>query len=209
MEDVSLGSFLKEQREKRGIKIEDIVRETRILKRTIEALENNDFSRIPLVYLKGIVKKYAQILLLNEEETQKILETLKKEVYPLEQGKKEMKLKIKKIKEKKINWIKFVSAVALIGYLLWEVSFFVLPPKILLENVPQTVFSENLILSGEVFRARKIYLNNKEIFLQDKNRFKEEIVLQEGINTVEIKAVGPLGKTSSILLNIVYEKPES
>ena len=202
MEDVSLGSFLKEKREKRGLKIEDIVRETKILRRTIEAVENNDFSRIPFVYLKGIIKKYAQLVKLEEDEIERILSVISEKEEKTDKGKKEIKIKIKK---REINWAKIFLIFCVGGYFLYEIIFFLLPPKIVIENFPKAVSQENIILSGKVLRAKRVYLNGKEIFLKN-NEIQEEIVLQEGVNNIEIKAVNALGKTTSILLNVLYKK---
>jgi transcriptional regulator with XRE-family HTH domain len=202
MEDVSLGSFLKEKREKRGIKLEDIVRETKILKKTLEAVENNDFSRIPFVYLKGIIKKYAQLVKLEEDEIERILSVISEKEEKTDKGKKEIKIKIKK---REINWAKIFLIFCVGGYFLYEIIFFLLPPKIVIENFPKAVFKENIILSGKVLRAKRVYLNGKEIFLKN-NEIQEEIVLQEGVNNIEIKAVNALGKTTSILLNVLYKK---
>jgi len=202
MEDVSLGSFLKEKREKRGLKIEDIVRETKILRRTIEAVENNDFSRIPYVYLKGIIKKYAQLVKLEEDEIERILSVISEKEEKTDKGKKEIKIKIKK---REINWAKIFLIFCVGGYFLYEIIFFLLPPKIVIENFPKAVSQENIILSGKVLRAKRVYLNGKEIFLKN-NEIQEEIVLQEGVNNIEIKAVNALGKTTSILLNVLYKK---
>jgi transcriptional regulator with XRE-family HTH domain len=202
MEDVSLGSFLKEKREKRGIKLEDIVRETKILKKTLEAVENNDFSRIPFVYLKGIIKKYAQLVKLEEDEIERILSVISEKEEKTDKGKKEIKIKIKK---REINWAKIFLIFCVGGYFLYEIIFFLLPPKIVIENFPKAVSQENIILSGKVLRAKRVYLNGKEIFLKN-NEIQEEIVLQEGVNNIEIKAVNALGKTTSILLNVLYKK---
>ena len=73
MQDVSLGSYLKELREKKGIKLEEISKETKILKEVLEKIERNEFSKLPPVYLKGIIRKYTQALGIPKDEAENLI----------------------------------------------------------------------------------------------------------------------------------------
>ncbi len=61
---------LKQIREKKGISLEQIVQDTKISKRILEAFEKGDLSDLFLseVYLKGFAKTYARYLGIDEEE---------------------------------------------------------------------------------------------------------------------------------------------
>ncbi len=57
------GQTLKEIREKLGVTLEEISRETKILVRTLESLEDENYAVLPPeVYVKGFVKAYAMFL---------------------------------------------------------------------------------------------------------------------------------------------------
>lgn len=72
MEDIELGSLLKKAREEKGLTIDDIQEETKIRKKYLEAIEENNFDILPgNVYLKVFVKGYAREVGLNY---QKLLE---------------------------------------------------------------------------------------------------------------------------------------
>jgi cytoskeleton protein RodZ len=57
------GRFLKQAREYKGASLRDVERKTRIPRRHIFALENEQYDQLPpLIYARGIVRNYAQYL---------------------------------------------------------------------------------------------------------------------------------------------------
>lgn len=65
----SVGSFLKETREKAGKRIEDIAADTRIPLRHLKSIEAGDFNGLPgKTYAMGFVRAYARSLGLDEVE---------------------------------------------------------------------------------------------------------------------------------------------
>lgn len=66
---VSFGQRLKREREMRGIKLEDIAESTKIGKRNLVALEEEQFDQLPGgIFNKGFVRAYAKYLGLDEEQ---------------------------------------------------------------------------------------------------------------------------------------------
>lgn len=60
---LGIGDELREKRESMGLSIYDIERETKIKSTFIEAIENENFEKLPgRVYVKGFVKNYAKFL---------------------------------------------------------------------------------------------------------------------------------------------------
>lgn len=59
----TVGQILKEERVKRGISLEEVEKETRIRKKYLELLENNDFPGVgQATTVKGFIKNYADFL---------------------------------------------------------------------------------------------------------------------------------------------------
>jgi cytoskeleton protein RodZ len=59
----SVGSYLRELRERRGVSLEEIARSTRVLHRYLEALEADDFAPLPAtVFTRGFIRSYCQAL---------------------------------------------------------------------------------------------------------------------------------------------------
>ena len=65
----SIGAKLQSARNEKGVTIEQVVRDTHITKRFIEAMEQEDFDQFPgEAYLLGFLRNYASYLGLNGEE---------------------------------------------------------------------------------------------------------------------------------------------
>ncbi len=65
----TLGSYLREEREKQGKTLVDIVRTTRISRTMLEAIESGQDTQLPPpLYLRGLLKIYARALELNPED---------------------------------------------------------------------------------------------------------------------------------------------
>ncbi len=65
----TLGEFLQQMRQQRGITLENAATQTKISLRMLKALEQNDFSQIPSeVFVRGFVRSYARFLGLDERE---------------------------------------------------------------------------------------------------------------------------------------------
>lgn len=59
----SLGSYLRELRQRRGVSLEEMSRATRVAQRYLEALEADEFRGLPApVFAKGFVRAYCQVL---------------------------------------------------------------------------------------------------------------------------------------------------
>jgi len=67
-EDISLGIYLRKSREERHIGLDEVAEATRIRRHNLEAIENDEWSKLPSqVFIKGFLKSYAEFLGLNKE----------------------------------------------------------------------------------------------------------------------------------------------
>lgn len=65
----TIGTYLKKQREMRGIPLEAIASATKINLRCLQALESDDLEKLPgEVFAKGFVRAYAKVTGLNADE---------------------------------------------------------------------------------------------------------------------------------------------
>ena len=59
----SVGSHLRELRERHGVSVEEIARSTRVLHQYLESLEGDDYGSLPApVFTKGFIRAYCQVL---------------------------------------------------------------------------------------------------------------------------------------------------
>jgi transcriptional regulator with XRE-family HTH domain len=74
----TLGQLLRSARESLGIELRDAAQQTRISHNYLQALENEDFSKLPgEVFVKGFLKNYGKFLGLDETEVMKRYEELR------------------------------------------------------------------------------------------------------------------------------------
>ena len=65
----SLGLFLKKRRETQGLSLDQVASLTRIQSKFIEAIEEEEFQKLPeQVFTRGFVRTYARSLGVNEED---------------------------------------------------------------------------------------------------------------------------------------------
>jgi cytoskeleton protein RodZ len=68
-----LGQLLKEAREKKGLSIAEVEEDTRIRQAQIQALEEEDYGKLPsTIYLKGLLRSYARYLGLDLTEVMRL-----------------------------------------------------------------------------------------------------------------------------------------
>jgi cytoskeleton protein RodZ len=67
-EEMSLGCLLRKSREERRIDLDAVVKATRIRRHNLEALENEEWDKLPSqVFVKGFLRSYAEFLGLDKE----------------------------------------------------------------------------------------------------------------------------------------------
>ena len=66
---LSIGAFLKTEREKKGYTLDQMVSKTRLRQYLLEAIENENWDILPApVFVKGFIRSYARVLALDEED---------------------------------------------------------------------------------------------------------------------------------------------
>lgn len=74
---------------------------------------------------------------------------------------------------------------------------------------PQTgsqITTSFITIVGTAQNASFITLNNRQIFTDEHNRFKEPMLLQDGYNIIAIDAKDRFGHTNRKLLELIYKK---
>lgn len=114
---MEIGKILKEAREARGLTLEAVEEETKIRRKYIQALEQEQFQILPgPIYAKAFLKNYAKFLNINVEE---ILEAYKQQFAVETAPEETVKPTEEKIKGKKPGkpryWLYLVAAILILG----------------------------------------------------------------------------------------------
>lgn len=212
----NLGEKLSKKRVSLGYEIKDVERAIRIRAKHIEYIENSDWQKLPPdVYVRGFLKSYAKLLKLNPEKVVMI--------YLKEKGLKEnvkratTKIdseKTKKTRPKLIITPKRITltSIALIGlaffvYIGWQFSNLTAPPKLEIISPEDNtrVTADKIIVEGKTDAGAKVFINNFEIPVSPEGGFKEDIILEDGLNLIRIKAVSRLERETEVTRTVVAE----
>ena len=214
-ESLLCGAFLKKMRQEKGWSLEKVSDETKILLSILKNLENDEYENLPPpVYLKGMIKEYANFLKLDKEKVLKLYQ--KSNGRNLSSGKYDLlpKNRFLTYQSKFIFFFKNVCPKILkcffwgfiLFYFIYEASFFILPAKIILYS-PDRDFTTNqaeLVISGKVIRGKRFFMKDQEISFEENGLFNERIILAPGINNIQFRAVNILGYETVLIRQIIY-----
>lgn len=110
----SVGKYLKELRESKGVTLEEIAEETKIQKRYLEDLENDEFESLPGdAYVKGFIRNYSAAMNINSDEVMAIYKRMKTNDTQVEEEFLEKDIVIERAKVKKLNVLVIIILITL------------------------------------------------------------------------------------------------
>ena len=110
---------------------------------------------------------------------------------------------------------KFLKLALLTGLFAFIVIYSVFQTKALAKGVNLTMSGiddgemfENgiLTLSGQALHAKHISINDKELPVDENERFLEELVLSPGYNIITVKAEDKFNKTTKKIYHVYYDE---
>lgn len=192
---ITAGEILKKKRESLGRSVEIVSQETKMQKRFITYIEDNDFSKFDSeVFLTGFIKIYSQYLGLD---TEKILALYRRS---------KPQRKTSKGKTGELNWAKYkkfiltpksiitilsiLFFVLILGYIGLQIYKFQSPPKLTITNpVDDSVTTQELLtVEGTTQPGAIVEINTTLVTIDDKGTFRYDVTLKEGINIISIKS---------------------
>ncbi|MDD3607805.1 MAG: DUF4115 domain-containing protein [Candidatus Moranbacteria bacterium] len=208
----TLGEKLRQSREKAGIDLAEIAKNTRIKLDYLEKIERDNFDELPPdVYVKGFLKSYAKYLGLNEQEVVN--------QYKRERGIQKNLRKLGNNEPKKIllNFpnititprafsVIFFSLALFAGFFYFykEIDKFSENPRlVIIQPFSNTsVKGSSIEIIGITDKHNKVTINDQPIVVNENGDFKETIGLQKGLNKITVKAQNKFEKITQEELNI-------
>lgn len=205
----NIGTLLKNEREKKGISLEDVEKDTHVRLKNLVAIENEEWDGFPSrTYIQGIIKRYGRYLEMDEE---KLIAYFRRDYERLENVKfKERTTKSQFTPQKKRLVQVSVALIILLfsSFFGYQMYLYLKPPEIVITEPTETVFKrkDKITLSGTAPAETVVTVNGVEVFLDEDNTFTTDIPLTEENNPVVIEATGANGKKT--VVNRVFEKEE-
>jgi cytoskeletal protein RodZ len=215
-EKETLGEKLAKKRAALGYDIKEAERATRIRAKHIEALESGQYDQLPPdVYVRGFLKNYSAFLKLDES---KVLRLYLKEKGLAEHVKRatspKTPIKSKKGPSRVILTPRRLAvgsaillALAIVGYIGWEVSILAAPPTLTISNPNDNskTTEQSIIVNGKTDAGNDVYINEIQVGVDPDGSFKEKVSLQQGVNLIKVSAKNKLQKTAQQSRTILAE----
>lgn len=202
----TVGQILKESREAKFYTLDEIEKHTKIRKELLEALEDDNYSKLPPeTFIQGFIKNYGKFLGLD---TGKLMAVFRRDYEASKHPPVVLESFSKPLKQKKFNLTParvLAAAVTIIflaffGYLWFEYRQYVgAPPlEVASPSESQTVDIPAVKVIGKTDPEVKVTVNNQEIGVDKEGKFEEEIKLSSSSNTITVVATSKFGQSAKI-----------
>jgi cytoskeletal protein RodZ len=212
---ITAGEVLKNKRELLKKSLERVSADTKIQKRFLEYIENNQFEYFDSeVFLTGFIKIYAKYLDLdtskvlalyrrsNPNKTPRNTPNKKDETKPSKKLKKKPTLEPKLI----ITILLGIFLLAIFAYIGFQIYKFQRPPSLEITSpaADSEVQTEDILVEGETDSESIIEINGTAVETNEQGEFSYEVTLKEGLNTITVKARKNNALEKVETINITY-----
>lgn len=212
----TVGQRLKAARKKRELSLEDAERLTKVKLKYLEALEEDRHDLLPTeVYSLGFLRCYGETLGLDTSllldqylHERQAVKTAKNQPADLLAPARRLKGPYFLVTPKTLLTVGSISlVVGLIAYILIGVHQFLAPPSLAINDPdPEARITANrVVVDGTTDPAVTLLINGELVTVQSSGRFKREIVLLPGLNTLEIVATNRLGRETRAVRKILAD----
>jgi len=207
----TVGEILLAARKRKNISLEEAEEETKVRTRFLEALEESRYDILPAtVYALGFLAKYADFLGLDKEDLMA--------KFKLERGEDKLSARLmpeRRIKEPimtitprlMIIFLIIVVLMAIIGYIVYSVRQFTLPPnlEIASPSSAEILKEDKVEIVGKTDEGVTLMINNQAVLIDDMGNFQQQVRLNPGLNIFEVKATSRLQKETTKQVKILAE----
>lgn len=210
----TVGSVLKEAREAKFYTLEEVEKSIKIRVELLQALEVDDYSKLPpATFVQGFIKNYGKFLGIENNKLQALFrrdyETKNHPPVVLESFKRPIGGKRVIITPSRLLGIVVgIIVLSFFVYLWVEYRQFAGAPKLTVTSPQdqQTVEIPSVTVEGNTDPEVKIAVNNQEIGTDKNGYFKEEIKLSSSNNIVTISATGKFGQVAKVERKVFVKK---
>lgn len=214
-ESKTVGDQLRTARCNQGISLKKVGKKTKIKLEYIKALESGDYDKLPNgMYEKKYLKEYASFLGLDSNKLAEEFQKEKEVVLP--EAKSVSFFSKNKLKRSDFvmlprilkNFLTIIIIATCFAYLGFCLKNFMSSPRLSVIN-PQNnlVTTDNQIsVIGETGPGVQVYINGNSILTNELGKFKEDIALKKGINTITVTAQKKYSKEKTLKKQILVKE---
>lgn len=201
----TVGEILKNERLKQEKTLRQLHQQTKIPEKTLIALENNDYSKLPsATFIKGFIKIYTQTLGLDQT---KILAVFRRD-WEKQEEKKILPKGLAKPLDRQSFWtpktgliliLSFIATLILI-YFGFQLKNFLLPPFLTVTTPEdsQQFDKKEITVVGKTSKDASLKINEQTVSLEDNGSFSHTFKALFGENTIIVVATDRRGKKTTV-----------
>jgi cytoskeletal protein RodZ len=206
------GEILKEAREKKQIKLDEVARGTKIRKPYLLAIEKDDYQSLPsATSSKGFIRNYAQFLGLKPE---RVVAAFKrdyrksKEQKPVFLSRKDLNKQFKWSPKKTLILIITLFLLAFFSYLTYQYHGLLGRPNLEISSPTdnQKTTEEQITIIGKTNPDNSVSINGNLTQLNDQGEFNYRFRLIQGENKIVIEATNRLGRKTRQTRTVYFDK---
>ncbi len=207
----SLGALLKTARRKKKASLREAEEETKIRAHYLEAMENDDYSSIPLSHRKGFIRRYAQYLDVPQDvvndEFGVITALSTKDIFSPSMFGKESRWVI--TPKLMLSIFGVLLLLAFVGYMAYQIKQFAAPPLLTISKPKSesVVTTDTITLVGQTDPGDLLYIDNLQVTPKGDGSFSYPLVLRPGLNKISVKSANSIKKESVVTLSVLYQAP--
>lgn len=194
---LSVGSILQSERERRGLTLKQVEKQTHIRQKFLSAIERDDFRIFSSkIYIVGLIKNYARFFNLDED---KMIAYFRRQYEKQEDVKFKRRVESGYFKSEKRRFV-IAFIVIIIGvfasFFGYQLFLFFSPPEITLLQPEQRSFesAEKITLVGQTEPDAEVRIFDERVFQNEEGIFQYDIPLNQGKNIVSIEVTGANGQ---------------
>ena len=207
------GEILKEERIRQGYTLEKIEDAIKVRKKFLIAIEDDRYEELPAgAFAKGFVQNYAIFLGLDPEKTLAIFrrsfdESQEKKLLPKGLTEPLNKPPLVVTPTTVVVVLVLFCLTIFFGYLFHEYRSFVGAPFLLVEFPAENakVQSETIDITGRTDSESKLRINGQEVPVSENGVFVQTVVLQDGVNALQIVAENKFQKKTTVTRHVILE----
>lgn len=207
----SLGDILRAARQKKEINLDQAEEETKVRVKYLRALEEGRYEALPgNVYALGFLNQYLDFLELDKAELTRRFKT--------ERGEAVVHGRLIPRRRMREPWF-FLSqkmmiglAVGLVilvflGYIIYNVRAITMAPNLIIASPSseQVLKTDTVNIIGKTDPGVTLLINNQTISLDGNGNFNQDVKLNPGLNTFEIRALSQLQKETVKQIKILAQ----
>lgn len=198
---LSVGTILKNEREKKGLLLSDIEKKIKIREKYLKAIEDENWSYFSSkIYITGILKNYSRVLNIDHK---KVLAFFRRDYERKEDTRFKRKVTSEYLTSGTKKFLKIgliILTLFFISYFIFQLKIYFSPPAFTLISPTKINFSveKNIKISGKTDKDTSVTIAGERIYPNKSGVFTYEYSLNEGENRITINLIGANGKKTTV-----------